>query len=169
MSGLNFFLYISQTLYHFYFVSHSFPLHFCFVFFYIWLLSFSWKFMTFSAHEPSRTQYFYLFTVWLASIFGFEYIHLRFTMLSLAMGSNFHIFYPRQPQQRLIFCTPDKLINCMQRKCISAVLWWNPVYYAPNIYPNVFNSFYRNVIYGKSHGIFTSYPHLQTAFLHISL
>ena len=28
-------------------------------------------------------------------------------MLILAMGSNFHRFYPRQPQQGLIFCTPN--------------------------------------------------------------
>ena len=28
-------------------------------------------------------------------------------MLILAMGSNIHTFYPRQPQQGLIFCTPN--------------------------------------------------------------
>ena len=28
-------------------------------------------------------------------------------MLILAMDSNFHTFYPRQPQQGLIFCTPN--------------------------------------------------------------
>ena len=42
-------------------------------------------------------------------------------MFSLAIGSNFYIVYPGQPHQRLIFCTPYQLINCIPRKCIAAV------------------------------------------------
>ena len=41
----------------------------------------------------------------------------------------------------------------MQRKCISAVLWQNPIKHASNIHPNVFNSFYQTVTYGKTHRI----------------
>ena len=32
----------------------------------------------------------------------------------------------------------------------------NPVQYAPNIHPNVFNSFHRTIIHGESQGIFTT-------------
>ena len=41
----------------------------------------------------------------------------------------------------------------MQKKCISAVLWQNKINHASNIYRNVFNSFYRIVTHGESHGI----------------
>ena len=56
-------------------------------------------------------------------------------------------------QQRLRFCTPRKLINCMQRKCISAVLWQNPIKHESIIHPDVFNSFYRTVTHGEPHRI----------------
>ena len=38
----------------------------------------------------------------------------------------------------------------MQRKCISAVLWQNPIKHASNIHPNLFNSSYRTVIHRKT-------------------
>lgn len=62
-----------KFLYRFYFASHSLLLRFCFVFLFIWLLSFSWKF---TACNQVRIEYFYQFTVWLTSVFSFEYIHL---------------------------------------------------------------------------------------------
>ena len=57
----------------------------------------------------------------------------------------------------------------MQRKSISAVLWQNPIKNASNVPPNVFNSFYRTVTHGESHGIFTNPSRLKTltAFPHI--
>ena len=55
-------------------------------------------------------------------------------------------------QQRLKFL--HSIFNfCMQRKCISAVLRQNPIKHASNIHANVFNSFYRTVTHGKTHGI----------------
>ena len=35
----------------------------------------------------------------------------------------------------------------MQKECISAFLWPNPIKHAPNIHPNPLNSFYRTVTY----------------------
>ena len=37
----------------------------------------------------------------------------------------------------------------MQRKCISAVLWQNPIKHSLNVHPNVFDSFYRTVTHGE--------------------
>ena len=105
MSGLNFFSYTSQILYHFCFVFHSFRLCFCFVFYLI--IEFQ---LEIYGILTSRTQYFHPFTVWLASIFSFEYIHPRFTMSSLAIGLNFHTFYPRQPQRT--FSASKNIFNC---------------------------------------------------------
>ena len=42
----------------------------------------------------------------------------------------------------------------MSWNCIFAVLWQHPL--IQSICPNVFNSFYRTVIHGESHGVFTS-------------
>ena len=49
------------------------------------------------------------------------------------------------------FCTP----SCSTAVCkgSDAVLWQNPIKYASNFHPNVFNSFYRIVTHGESHGI----------------
>ena len=41
----------------------------------------------------------------------------------------------------------------MQKKCISAVLWQNPIKHESIIHPYVFNSFYRTVTLGESHRI----------------
>ena len=41
----------------------------------------------------------------------------------------------------------------MQRKCISAVLWQNPIKNPSNFHPNVFNSFFWIVIHGEYHRI----------------
>ena len=52
----------------------------------------------------------------------------------------------------LSFCTPS-FNCCMQRKCIFAVLWQNPLKHVSTIYPNVFNSFYRTAKHVKTHGM----------------
>ena len=44
-----------------------------------------------------------------------------------------------------IFCASQQLTNCMQKECISAILWPNPIEHAPNIHPNAFKNFYRTV------------------------
>ena len=48
----------------------------------------------------------------------------------------------RIDEKPLIFCIPHYLINCMQMECISAVSRQNPIKYAPNIQPNVFQTFH---------------------------
>ena len=104
--------------------------------------------------------HFYSLTVWLVSIFSSasEYTNPRFTtlcnqMLSFARFEFSHVLFPT-----VIFCTPHLLINCMRRTCVSAVLWQNLIKHAPNIHPDVFNSFYETVIHGESLGIFTNPP-----------
>ena len=79
---------------------------------------------------------------------------LCYQMLIIAMGSNFHSLYPRQPHQLLIFCTSHQFTNCMLSKCISAVLWRNPIQHAASIHLNAFNSFQSTIICGESHKIF---------------
>ena len=78
---------------------HPFPIRFCFVFFSIWLLSSRSNFIL------SQVGSNILFIYSLASIhfqFCYKYLNPCFTtlysqMLSLAIGSNFHTFHPRQP------------------------------------------------------------------------
>ena len=82
------------------------------------------------ASSQVRTQHIYSFTVWLASIFSSTpsteiLVSWCHQMLSFAVGSNFHTVQPCQSQQHLILCTPHYLINCMLKKCISAILWQN--------------------------------------------
>ena len=67
-------------------------------------------------------------------------------ILNLAIGTNFHTFHLHQPQQPLVFCTTPWLINCMQRKCISAVFWQNPIKHPPD-----FHQIYLSVSIGPSH------------------
>ena len=77
-----------------------------------------------------------------------------------------------QAQQHLRLCTPCWLINCLQRKCISAVLRQNPMKHATNIHPDVFNSFCRTVTHGESHGIIYNLKKLfycHSIFLHLNL
>ena len=45
-------------------------------------------------------------------------------MFSLAMGPNFHVVYPCQPQQCLFLCTPHCLIYCMP---LWSTVWQNPI------------------------------------------
>ena len=52
----------------------------------------------------------------------YSLLHVLSSNVKPTMGSNFHTVHPCQPQQRLILCTPHQLINCMPRKCISAIL-----------------------------------------------
>ena len=54
-------------------------------------------------------------------------------MLSLAIARSFHTFHPHSPQQAPNICITSYLINCMQRKCISAVFWQNPIKHPPDI------------------------------------
>ena len=48
-------------------------------------------------------------------------------------------------KKRPVFCTPHWFTRCMQKECISTVLWPNPIKHAPSIYPNAFKNFYRIV------------------------
>ena len=68
-------------------------------------------------------------------------------------------------QQRLGFCTPPQLINCMQRKFISDVLRRNPIKHESNIHLNVYNSFYLTITHGESHGIFKSTSHRPSPYI----
>ena len=60
----------------------------------------------------------------------------------------------------------------MQRKCISAVLWQNPMKHASNIHPNVL-SFWQTVTHGELHRIiykeFFFFLNGYTIFLHLNL
>ena len=81
-------------------------------------------------------------------------------MLSLAVGWNFQIFHPHQPQQPPIFCfTP-----LVDQPCSFVT---KPNQASTRYSPDVFSSFYRTVTHGESHRIFTSLP--QTRFPDISL
>ena len=73
------------------------------------------------------------------------WIFIFFHLISIGVSFDQEIIWARQC---LSFCTPSLLVNCMQRKCISAVLWQNQIKHESNIHPNVFNSF---VTYGESH------------------
>ena len=92
-------------------------------------------------------------------------------MSSLAMGSNFHTVYPRQPQQHLILCTPHQFINCMPRKCISALLRQNPTTQSSmhQIFTHMHSTVSLGPSYMKSPIGFLQAPPPQTAFPHISL
>ena len=63
-------------------------------------------------------------------------------MFSIAMGPNFHAVHPCQTQQRQ---------------------------HAPNIHPNVFNSFHTTVIDGESYRIFTNPFPSNNVSLHFTI
>ena len=71
-------------------------------------------------------------------------------MLSLAIGSTFHIFHHNQLQKPLMFCTNFQLINCMQRKCISAVLRQNPIKHPRNIH-QMYSSVFIGLLHIEDH------------------
>ena len=70
-------------------------------------------------------------------------------MFSLAMGLNFHTIASHFVHSSLVYQLYATAINCVTKSN-------NPVEHAPNIHPNVFNSFHRTVIHGKCYGIFTN-------------
>ena len=142
------------------------PIHFNFVFVsFSFHLSLSSNF-TLSQVGPNILFIYSLTSIHFQSCFKHRnpcFTTLRNQMLSFVIGSNFHTFHPCQPQQPLIFCTTHYLINCMQRKYISAVLWQNPIKHLANIH-----QMYSTVFIGLSYmeRIFTSPP--QRGFPHNS-
>ena len=142
--------------------------------------------MTFSAHVASqhvaRLDPIFSFFNSLVSIyfqFYFEDINPRFTklchqMLNLAVGSNFHLVHPCQPQQRLILCTHQLSTHAKEVYFCSFVTKSNnPIQHAPNVHPHVFNiavsigPSYTLIIHRESHG-FLHVPPPLTVFPHIS-
>ena len=134
------------------------------------VLSFSSNFMAFSAHvagKQSSQDPTYLFFHSLTSIYfqfyseyrnpcfmvpsnvklssGFKFPHS--STLSATTASHFvhSSLFDQLYAKEMYFCT-------FVAKCN------NPVQHAPNIHPNVFNSFQRTVILGESYKIFTSPP-----------
>ena len=105
--------------------------------------------------------------------FCFEYINPCFTtlcsqMLSLAIGSNFQVFHPRQPQQPLIFLY-YLLIDQLHAKEVYFCSFVTKCNQASTKYsPDVFKSFYRTVTHGQFHRIFTS-PASNGAFPHFTI
>ena len=82
---------------------------------------------------------------------------LCYQMFSFAIDSNFHTTVSQFVHSSLVDQLYATVINCVTKSN-------NSVQHAPNIYPDVFNSFHRTVIHGESYRIFTKPLTLKRRF-----
>ena len=82
-------------------------------------------------------------------------------MFNLAMGLNFHTTAFHFVHSSLVDQLHATVINSVRKSN-------NPVWDAPNIHPNVFNSFLRTVIHGETYRVFTN-PSPSNVSLHFTI
>ena len=120
-----------------------------------------------------KTLYSHFFTISLASIFSSAlstYVLVSPCCAFYVYPCNvFEYLHPSSPSATTASHFVHSLVEqLMPGKCISAVLWHNPIIQSSMHQISTFMSFHSTIVHGEPHGNFTYYPTLPlTLFPHI--